>query len=66
MATFSVKIEPFSIPTEVRLLVPSTNKREDGMRPVPTIKLTDLTDDALNDLIEEFVAGVMKAAGRST
>ena len=65
MADFSIPINAFDVPTHVTLRLPAGN-REDGMRPPVTIPLSQLPDETLAQLIEEFAASVMIAAGKST
>lgn len=66
MATFSLQVSPFPVPTHVTLVVPSSGKREDGIRQPVQIALADIPEDTLTALIEEFAQSVLKAAGRST
>ncbi len=65
MATFSLPIVPFPVPTHVTLQMPP-GKRQDGMQKPITIPLADLPNEALQALIEEFAVAVMEAAGQST
>ena len=64
MATFSMKLRPFPIPSEVILDMPA-GKREDGMKALPTLPLSALDEDTLNAMIAEFAETVMVAAGKA-
>ena len=61
MAQFTLPIVPFPVPEMVSLQLPA-GKREDGMRSPITIRLSDLSDEQLASLIEEFAASVMAIA----
>ncbi len=61
MATINLRLEPFQVPTHVTVLLPAV-KRQDGMNPSPQIPLKELSDEALEALIEEFAANVMAVA----
>jgi hypothetical protein len=64
MATINLTLKPFPVPTEVTIDMPA-GKREDGAKPLPTLKLADLSEDALAALCEEFTNAVFEAAGKS-
>ena len=61
MANFSLPIVPFPVPEKVTLRTPP-GKRQDGMKPPIEIALSDLPDEVLADLIEEFTTNVMAIA----
>ena len=61
MASISLELQPFAVPTHVTVVMPA-GKRQDGVKPAPTLALSDLSDEVLAALIEEFAANVMKAA----
>jgi len=61
MASIKIEIQPFPVPSHVTLVMP-VGKRQDGMKQAPTLALSELTDDALEVLIEEFATNVMAAA----
>ena len=63
MATHTLEIVPFDVPSFVTLKFPPA-RRDDGLRQPVLIALQDLDDATLGALIEEFAAGVLKAAGR--
>lgn len=61
MASINLKLRPFEVPTHVTIEMPA-GKRQDGVKPLPALALSDLSDEALQALIEEFAENVMKAA----
>jgi hypothetical protein len=61
MAAFSLPIVPFAVPEKVSLQLPP-GRRQDGIRGPVEIALTDLSDETLVTLIEEFTASVMAIA----
>lgn len=61
MATINLQLQPFPVPTHVNIVMPAS-KRQDGMKPAPTLALSELSDEALEALINEFAEAVMKAA----
>jgi hypothetical protein len=63
MATFSMKLKPFPIPETVIIEMPP-GKREDGIKPLPTLPLSALDEETLNTLIQEFAEAVLAAAGK--
>jgi hypothetical protein len=65
MATINFEIEPFPVPTGVTIKLPTSGKREDGMKPGPTLALTELSEETLASLCEEFTVAVFAAAGKS-
>jgi hypothetical protein len=65
MASLNLKLEPFPVPTNVTVIVPSSGKREDGIRPPMTVPLEMVDEQTLNTMIEEFALAVMTAAGKA-
>jgi hypothetical protein len=65
MASINLEILPFTVPDEVSIKMPGTGKREDGIKPAITMKLSDLEVDSLIALCEEFTNNVFAAAGKS-
>jgi hypothetical protein len=65
MANISLPVKPFDVPESVVLDMPA-GRKQDGPIGLPRIKLSDLPEETLNQLIEEFAANVMAAAGRAT
>lgn len=63
MATYSVKLMPFPVPTAVRVQL--AGLRQDGMKPLPEILLSDLSVETLEELCREFRASVFDAAGKT-
>ena len=61
MASINLQLQPFPVPSMVTIAMPP-GKRQDGMKPAPTMALNELPDEVLEALIEEFAANVMKAA----
>lgn len=61
MATINLKLQPFSVPTHVTVELPA-GKRQDGIKPAPTLALSELPDEVLEALINEFVEAVMATA----
>lgn len=61
MATIKLQLQPFPVPTHVAIMLP-TGKKQDGAKPLPTLALSELSDEALEGLINEFAEAVMKAA----
>lgn len=64
MASINLELIPFAVPHMVTVKMPP-GKREDGIQAAPTIALSQLSDEALTALIEEFAATVMKVAGKA-
>ena len=63
MANVSLKLKPFPIPDKVVVELPAGLK-QDGMQPLPTLTLAQLSDETLAELIEEFSTNVLIAAGK--
>ena len=61
MATINLKLQPFLVPTHVTVELPAS-KRQDGIKPAPTLALSELPDEVLEALINEFVEAVMATA----
>lgn len=59
MAVFPVQLTPFEVPTVVALQVPTSGRREDGMRPTPTININDLPRETVVQLCEEFATTML-------
>ena len=64
MATINLELQPFAVPTDVTIKMPP-GKREDGMKTAPSMKLTDIPEDVLAVLCEEFTTAVFAAAGKT-
>ena len=64
MASINLELQPFPVPEDVTIKLPP-GRREDGMRPAPTMKLADLSDEVLAAMCEEFTQAVFAAAGKS-
>lgn len=62
MATMSLKVKPFDVPTEVTLDLPGTGRREDGMQALPKLKLNQVDAATLEAMIGEWAEAVMAAA----
>lgn len=65
MASVSLPVKPFDVPEYVILDMPP-GRKQDGLVGLPRIMLHDLPEETLTQLIEEFAAKVMTAAGRAT
>jgi hypothetical protein len=63
MANFSMPINPFPVPTGVTLQLP-TGKKQDGVQPLPTLMLSQLSEETLAELCEDFTKAVFAAAGK--
>ena len=63
MTTISLKLKPFAVPTHVTIELPP-GRKQDGMQPLPTVLLSQLDDETLAGLIEEFSNAVLIAAGK--
>jgi hypothetical protein len=64
MATVSLELTPFEVPTHVTVKMPP-GKRQDGMTPLPKLALNELDDEVLAALIDEFAAAVMAASNKT-
>ena len=62
MATVNLKLKPFTVPTEV-FVDTKPGLRQDGIRPLPALKLTELSPVDLDAMCEEFRTAVFEAAG---
>ena len=62
MATMSLKVKPFDVPTEVTLDLPGTGRREDGMQVLPKLKLNQVDAATLSSMIDEWAEAVLTAA----
>jgi len=60
--SITVEVQPFPVPTGVAL-VQQPGLRQDGFRPAPTLKLTELSPIDLDRMCEEFRTAVFEAAG---
>lgn len=65
MATINLKLRPFEVPTHVTVELPA-GRKQDGVKPAPTVALSELPDETLEALINEFAEAVMKAARPDT
>ena len=56
-----IELQPFTVPNFVRP-VPKIGKREEGFIETPVIPLSDLSNDTLERLCEEFKKSVFEKA----
>lgn len=61
MASVTLQLQPFPVPTHVTVVLP-VGKKQDGVQTLPQLLLKDLSDEALEALITEFAENVMKVA----
>jgi hypothetical protein len=61
MASVTLQLQPFPVPTHVTVVLPA-GKKQDGAQALPQLLLKDLSDEALEALITEFAENVMKVA----
>ena len=59
----TIELCPFQIPNFVRPVMPA-RPRQDGFQDLPGIPLSDLSDETLDAMCNEFKIGVFKKAGR--
>lgn len=69
MASISLELLPFDVPTTVAIKLPPlpAGNRSEGLttaRAPATLQIADLQPEVLDTLIEEFVAALYKQAGR--
>lgn len=64
MASISVELSPFPVPTGVTM-IQKPGLRQDGFRPAPQLKLSDLSPATLDAMCEEFRTAVFEAAGQN-
>jgi hypothetical protein len=62
MAVVQLELNPFPVPTGVTVRM-KPGLRQDGFRPAPELKLTELSPVVLDAMCEEFRAAVFEAAG---
>jgi hypothetical protein len=62
VASIQVELNPFPVPTGVTVKM-KPGRREDGFRPAPELKLTELSPVDLDAMCEEFRTAVFNAAG---
>lgn len=69
MATINLELVPFEVPTEAVIVMPpgKPQLREDGFKTTakPSIPLSDLSEETLSELCEEFTRAVFAAAGKT-
>lgn len=53
MAKFEMEIMPFEVPVKVYLKTPPRNRQE-GLKQAPTVKISDLPKETLEELCAEF------------
>ena len=63
MSEVKVKLQPFRVPNYV-LTAPKVGRRQDGMQELPKFHLSELDEETLNELCDEFRAGVLKKAAQ--
>lgn len=61
MATIETKLRPFTVPNFVTVVMPP-GKREDGLKPVPSFSLRELSPETLAELCDEFRVAVFAQA----
>lgn len=59
--SYSTPIEPFPLPISVALNLPGSGKRQDGLQPSVTLKLSQLPRATVEALCMEFVEAVLAA-----
>jgi hypothetical protein len=64
MVSINLVLQPFPVPTDVTIQMPP-GKREDGMKAAPTLKLSDLNEETLAALCDQFTNAVFAAAGKT-
>lgn len=62
MPTLPLNIKPFIIPDVVYLELP-VGRRQDGMQPLPQVKLADVPRDTLEEMCEAFKNDILNKAG---
>lgn len=62
MASVTLQLQPFPVPTHVTVVLPPTKRGPEGIQQPPQLLLKDLSDEALEALITEFAENVMKVA----
>jgi hypothetical protein len=62
MASVQLELNPFPVPTGVTVRM-KPGLRQDGFRPSPELKLTELSPVVLDAMCEEFRTAVFEAAG---
>lgn len=65
MATITLELNPFPVPNDVTGKMPGTGKREDGIRPTTVMELSELSEETLAALCDEFTQAVFAAAGKT-
>jgi hypothetical protein len=61
MAEYAIPLMPFDVPTKVKMMVPTSGRREDGFKPLPELNLSDLPRATVEQLCAEFTSAVMAA-----
>lgn len=54
MAQVSFPVVPFEVPTVVVIAMPSSGRREDGMRPLPTVPIAELPRETVEQMCADF------------
>lgn len=58
MATYPIEVQPFDVPESVRLVMPP-GRRQDGMRALPELRLSDLPRTTIEAMCAEFASRVI-------
>lgn len=61
MASLELKIMPFIVPVEAQIILPGNSAPADTV----SVPLSELDEATLENMIEEFAAAVMVAAGKA-
>jgi hypothetical protein len=65
MATVSLELTPFEVPTYVTVKMPPGKRQGLLAEPLPTLALNELDVEVLAALIDEFAAAVMAASNKT-
>jgi len=65
MTSIKLKITPFTVPSEVLIQIPGSGKREDGIQQPFAVDLSQLDEEILAALCEEFTTSVFMLAGKT-
>lgn len=65
MPSINLELQPFSVPEFVTLKIPKNSNRVSLPAPPVTLGITELSEDTLLAMCEEFTTAVFAAAGKS-